>query len=206
MIDTSEDIVSRYSAVLFDWDGTLADSHDAHFHALGDAIAPLGMRISWSWYAGRNGRSAEENVLALAREQRIELTEPVADVVERCELSYFRQLERVREIGWVADLARTISGRLPIAVASGGTRKSIEATMRQLGLSDIFDCVITREDVRCGKPEPDIFLCAARELGVTAQSCLVFEDSDDGLLAAARAGMAAVDVRRSEQIRKTDNT
>jgi HAD superfamily hydrolase (TIGR01509 family) len=71
----------------------------------------------------------------------------------------------------------------------------IRATIRTLGFDGLFDTVVTREDVRAGKPEPDIFLLAAERVGVPPDRCLVYEDSDEGLLAAARAGMSAIDVR-----------
>jgi len=83
-----------------------------------------------------------------------------------------------------------------MAVASGGTREIVEATLLTTNLLRFFHAVVTIEDVQGrGKPAPDIFLEAARRLHVHAGQCTVFEDSDEGIEAARRAGMSATDVR-----------
>jgi HAD superfamily hydrolase (TIGR01509 family) len=84
---------------------------------------------------------------------------------------------------------------LPIAVASGGYRDTITHTLDQLGIRDWFDAMVVAEDTPRHKPEPDVFLEAARRLGVKATGCVVFEDTEIGLEAARRAGMTGIDVR-----------
>jgi HAD superfamily hydrolase (TIGR01509 family) len=84
---------------------------------------------------------------------------------------------------------------LPIAVASGGYRDTITRTLDRLAIRNWFDAMVTAEDTPRHKPEPDVFLEAARRLGVAAKGCVVFEDTDIGLEAARRAGMVDVDVR-----------
>jgi HAD superfamily hydrolase (TIGR01509 family) len=71
----------------------------------------------------------------------------------------------------------------------------VERTLRQIGLLDWFPVIVTAEDTLRHKPEPDVFLEAARRLGVDAGSCAVYEDTDLGLEAARRAGMLGIDVR-----------
>jgi HAD superfamily hydrolase (TIGR01509 family) len=83
-----------------------------------------------------------------------------------------------------------------MAVASGGQRRMVEKTLSQIGVLDWFPVVVTAEDTRRHKPEPDVFLEAARRLGVEPATCTVYEDTDLGLEAARRAGMRSVDVRR----------
>ncbi|WP_327059440.1 HAD family hydrolase [Kitasatospora sp. YST-16] len=112
-----------------------------------------------------------------------------------CGERYLDHLGAVTAIGPVAGLARESVGRVPLAVASGGTRRTVEATLRHLGLDGLFARVVTRDEVERGKPAPDVFLLAARQLGVEPAACVVLEDADSGLLAARRAGMAVVDVR-----------
>lgn len=83
-----------------------------------------------------------------------------------------------------------------MAVASGGTREIVKATLLATNLLALFDTVVTIEDVQGrGKPAPDIFLEAARRLRVSPGECTVFEDSDEGIKAARLAGMTATDVR-----------
>ncbi|MFD7733473.1 HAD family hydrolase [Kitasatospora phosalacinea] len=187
---------ARFGAVLFDCDGTLADTHPAHHLSLAATLAPYGVEVSREWYAGYTGTSTPETVrAALAGQPAAADDELVNRLVGECGERYLDHLAAVTEITAVTALARDLSGRLPLAVASGGTRRTVEATLQHLGLDGLFACAVTRDDVRQGKPAPDIFLLAARQLGVEPAACVVLEDADSGLLAAARAGMAAVDVR-----------
>jgi beta-phosphoglucomutase-like phosphatase (HAD superfamily) len=95
----------------------------------------------------------------------------------------------------VVEVARANRGKLPMAVASGGCRRMVEMTLAQIGVLDWFLVVVTAEDTLRHKPEPDVFLEAARRLGVDPADCTVYEDTDLGLEAARRAGMHGVDVR-----------
>jgi len=83
-----------------------------------------------------------------------------------------------------------------MSVASGRTREIVEVTLSAINLLDLFEAVVTIEDVQGrGKPAPDMFLEAAQRLRVPPNECTVFEDSDEGIEAARRAGMSATDVR-----------
>jgi HAD superfamily hydrolase (TIGR01509 family) len=83
-----------------------------------------------------------------------------------------------------------------MAVASNGRRRNVEATLRVgTKLLPLFDCIVAAEDVVHGKPEPDVFLEAARRMKVDPDRCVVFEDSNEGLEAAQRAGMRGIDIR-----------
>ena len=96
----------------------------------------------------------------------------------------------------VVDVARRYHGRVPMAVASAGRREIVEDTLRATGIRDLFREIVTVEDVDGRtKPAPDLFLEAARRLGVDPERCTVFEDTDEGIEAAIRAGMSVTDVR-----------
>ena len=95
----------------------------------------------------------------------------------------------------MVSIVREHLGVLPMAVASGTTREVITKVHRQLGFEGWFDAVVTSEDTTRHKPDPDVFLEAARRLGVPPPACRVYEDSDLGIEAARRAGMRWVDVR-----------
>ena len=92
-------------------------------------------------------------------------------------------------------IAREFYGKIPLAVASGGTHKIIEQVLTHLGIRDLFEAVVTSEDVTNQKPAPDIFLEAARRIGVPPRFCRAYEDTDLGMQAIRAAGMEAVDVR-----------
>lgn len=187
---------SEYSALIFDWDGTLADSRNANYRALSEALGSHGVALGEEWYLARTGTSTAELIAELVDQTGVTLDVPASRVVEECERHYLDHVHEVGEIRWVADIARHAHGRVPIAVASGGTRSIIEATMRATGLARLFDVVVSREDAGRGKPAPDIFLLAARRLDAEPGRCLVYEDSDEGVEAAKASGMDVVDIRR----------
>jgi HAD superfamily hydrolase (TIGR01509 family) len=81
-----------------------------------------------------------------------------------------------------------------MAIATGGTRLVIEKTLQAVGLSDLFDDVVSADDVTVGKPDPEVFLKAAAILGVEPGRCLAFEDAPAGIMAAQRAGMQVIAV------------
>jgi HAD superfamily hydrolase (TIGR01509 family) len=95
----------------------------------------------------------------------------------------------------VVEIVQQYAGRLPMAVASGGSRAVVTKTLKSLGLLDYFDCVVTADDVKNGKPAPDIFIQAAHRIGVAPQDCCGFEDAELGLIAIRAAGMIPVDIR-----------
>ena len=105
------------------------------------------------------------------------------------------KLGEIRPIEKVVEVARRGRGTVPMAVASGGHRHMVELTLRQIGILDWFPVVVAAEDTTLHKPEPDVFLEAARRLGVAPAECTVYEDTDLGIEAARRAGMHSVDVR-----------
>ena len=90
---------------------------------------------------------------------------------------------------------RAYHGKLPIAVVCGGTQDMVHATLEAIHAFDLFPVIITASDPVAPKPSPDVFLEAARRLGVAAGECHVFEDGDPGIIAAQRAGMTYTDVR-----------
>jgi beta-phosphoglucomutase-like phosphatase (HAD superfamily) len=115
-------------------------------------------------------------------------------VVRTVRATFLEVLAELQEIEAITRIARENHGRVPMAVASGGPSEIVLATLRATGLRDLFDAVVTIEDVGRAKPAPDLFLEAARRLGVPPADVLVFEDTTEGLEAASQAGMQAVDV------------
>jgi HAD superfamily hydrolase (TIGR01509 family) len=122
----------------------------------------------------------------------------VADLeamVQEKERQFLLLLDEVAPIVPVVAIAAAYRDRLPMAVASGGYRDVVRRTLDRLQLHEWFGALVAAEDTERHKPEPDVFLEAARRLGVANNECAVFEDTDLGLEAARRAGMLAIDVR-----------
>jgi HAD superfamily hydrolase (TIGR01509 family) len=117
-------------------------------------------------------------------------------VAHEKEEAYLPLMAHVEPIHAVVEIAKQHQGKIPMAVASGGTQRIICQVLERLNIRSLFDAVVTSEMVKHQKPAPDIFLEAARRIGVPPQFCRAYEDTDLGLRAIRAAGMEAVDVRR----------
>src|SRR5205814_1063628 len=109
--------------------------------------------------------------------------------------AYLPLLPQVQPVHEIVAIAKENAGRIPMAVASGGVKPIIEQVLTHLGIRDLFQAIVTSEDVARQKPAPDIFLEAARRIGVPPHFCRGYEDTDLGMQAIRAAGMEAVDVR-----------
>jgi beta-phosphoglucomutase-like phosphatase (HAD superfamily) len=136
----------------------------------------------------------EESIVALYNERFSTRLDP-ADTV-RIKHGFFRsQSARFAPISPVLDVVHRYSNVLPMAVASGGVRENVMLELETLDIRDFFRVILTADDDVRPKPAPDLFLEAAKRMGVAAEHCQVFEDGDLGLQAARAAGMVATDVR-----------
>src|ERR1700690_1521594 len=128
--------------------------------------------------AGEQGRSLDHIAVAHEKEE-----------------AYLPLLSQVEPIHAVVEIARANHGKIPMAVASGGTEKIIGLVLERLNIRHLFDAVVTTEMGKKQKPAPDIFLEAARRIGVEPKFCRAYEDTELGMTAIRAAGMEAVDVR-----------
>lgn len=184
------------AGLIFDCDGTLAHTMPVHFEVWSETLAGHGLAMSEQRFYELAGVPTNAIIRRLADEQGVAVDDDaVPAIAHEKEQRYVTVIERVTPIEVVVDIARRYRGRLPLAVASGGEHFVITATLTAIGALDWFDAIVGAEDTERHKPEPDVFLEAARRIGVAPERCVVFEDSDLGLEAARRAGMAGVDVR-----------
>jgi HAD superfamily hydrolase (TIGR01509 family) len=183
-----------YDAVIFDCDGTLVDSMSAHFEAWCDALAVYGAGgvLREDVFLAMGGRPSRDIVMELNDHYGLKL-DPAAMALAKRE-AFFKRMGSITLIDEVAAFAKSLRGRMPMAVATGSNRRVVEKTLQMLGVSDWFDEVVTSEDVVEGKPAPDVFLYAAKLLGVAPSRCLVLEDAPAGILAAQRAGMQVMTI------------
>lgn len=183
-----------FEAVIFDCDGTLVNSMPAHFESWCEALSMYGAAgiFQEDVFFAMGGRPTRDIVVELNDEYDLKL-DPEAVAFAKRE-AFLRKLGDVGFIEEVAEYARSLRGKVPLAVASGGSRYVVEKTLRLLDCSDWFDEVVTADDVENGKPEPDIFLHAAKLLGVRPEACLVLEDAPPGVAAAQAAGMSVVTI------------
>ncbi len=181
-----------FDAVVFDCDGTLVDSMPAHFEAWCEALALHGAGgiFKEDVFFAMGGRPTMDIVVELNDEYNLKL-DPVAVAFAKRE-AFLKRLNLVTLIEEVSAFAESLRGKVPMAIATGGSRMVIEKTLKIVGVSDWFDEVVTADDVAEGKPSPEIFLKAASLLGVDPTRCLALEDAPSGILAAQRAGMQVI--------------
>jgi len=185
--------VRHCKAIIFDCDGTLVDSMPVHFVAWHETMERYGISFPEERFYSLGGVPSHRIIETLANEQGITLD--AISVAHEKEQAFLERVHLLVPIQVVVEVVRENRGIKPIAVASGGFRPIIEQQLRQVSMHDWFDTIVTAEDTARHKPEPDVFLEAARRLGVAAKNCVVFEDADLGVEAARRAGMLCVDVR-----------
>jgi beta-phosphoglucomutase family hydrolase len=181
------------AALIFDCDGTLVDTMPAHYEAWVATLSRYGISFPEDQFYAWGGWPTRKVAEALLRQAGVPL-DPEQLAREK-EAAFERGAHLVRPIEPVVRVAREHRGRRPLAVATGGVRHVVEPVLARLGLLDWFETIVTSDDVTRYKPEPDVYLEAARRLGVPPAGCLVYEDTEPGLEAARRAGMSCIDVR-----------
>lgn len=186
-------LIESARGLIFDCDGTLVDSMPLHFIAWHKTMTRYGLNLPEDRFYALGGVPSDRIIQMLSVEQSIPIDATLA--AHEKEALFLEQLHRLRPIEAVMAVAKQHRGIKPIAVASGGFRDIIQKQLEIVQAADWFDTVVTAEDTTKHKPEPDVFLEAARRLKVPAAECLVFEDADLGVEAARRAGMNCIDVR-----------
>jgi len=179
--------------LIFDCDGTLADTMPLHWRAWQAIAGRYGIQFPIDRFYSLGGVPSRDILKMLSAEQGLGLDHLA--VAREKEAEYLPLLSQVEPINAVVGIARENFGKLPMAVASGGTRTGIEQVLDRLGIRSLFNAVVTSEMVERQKPAPDIFLEAARQLGVPPNQCRAYEDTDLGMRAIRAAGMQAIDVR-----------
>lgn len=186
-------------AVLWDLDGTLADSQELHWLSWQEALGAEDVHITRDQFLASFGQRNDAILSAWlgagANPDRIRHIGGVKEAAYRS-LVESRGIEPLPgATEWVRTLRR--SGWRQ-AIASSAPRLNVQVMHRALAFEGLIDVLVAAEDVRRGKPDPEVFLTAARLLGVTPDRCVVVEDAEAGIEAANLAGMRSVGVGRSE--------
>lgn len=180
--------------LVFDCDGTLADTMPLHWQAWQIVLRRYNLHFPEERFYALGGVPSRDIFKMLGEEQGIQLDHITA--AHEKESAYLPLISQVEPVNAVVGIVREHYGKLPMAVATGGTRRVIPQVLERMGILHMFGAVVTSEDVVRQKPAPDIFLEAARRIGVAPELCRAYEDTDLGLSAIRAAGMEAVDVRR----------
>lgn len=184
----------KVKALIFDLDGTLADTMPTHMTAWVKAAnhfhAPLTEQMVQEWA----GMPSFKIVARLNELFKLTL-DPMEVSKKKAEFFFEIQGEGVNPIKPIYEIAEKYKDTLPMGIGTGSRKENAEKILGGMGIRDWFKSVVTADDVENHKPEPETYLKCAAELGVAPKDCVVFEDADFGILAAKAAGMAVVDVR-----------
>jgi beta-phosphoglucomutase-like phosphatase (HAD superfamily) len=187
------EVPAHIKGLIFDCDGTLVDSMPLHMKAWEHSIRLQGGPWDHEFFFSKKGMS--EKAIAQLYNRRFGLAFNPEAVV-RTKHEYFQaHATECMPIPHVVDIVLKYRGVLPMAVASGGTKENTNFQLEAIRIRDCFKAILTADDPIQPKPAPDIFLEAARQIGIPPEKCQVFEDGDLGLEAARAAGMLPTDVR-----------
>jgi len=182
---------SKTVAVIFDMDGVLVDSYQAHFESWRQTARAHGLDMTQDQFASTFGRTTREIITALWGDHVSGDAVTLWD--DQKELAYRQILDADFPAmnGAGALLASLQQAGFMLAIGSSGPPENVELVLEHLG-SDIFSGAVTARDVTHGKPHPEVFLKAAGKLNADPVDCAVVEDAPAGIEAARRAGMTAI--------------
>ena len=180
-------------AVIFDMDGVLVDSYEAHYRSWKEVAASLGRAMSPEEFAATFGQTSRE-IIAWLWPDRAGRDVDIALLDHRKEAAFREILARdFPAMPGARSLLESLhAAGFALGLGSSGPPENVELVLRRLGVQRLFGAVITGMDVTRGKPDPEVFLLAAQRLGVAPSQCAVVEDAPLGIAAAKAAGMASV--------------
>lgn len=202
-------------AIVFDFDGVIVDSEPLHYRAFLEVLKPLGVRFDYVRYHKRYiGFDDRDGFRAMCDDQGVALDDDrLAELIAEKACAFQRIVGAgVPPFAGVVELIEEAAEAMPIAIASGALRSDVDAILAGLGgggLAERFEAVVTAEDVRQSKPDPESYAMTVRRLGVTPGSALAIEDTPAGLISARAAGLrtlgvtnscAAEDLSRAERV------
>jgi len=187
------ELVEAATGLIFDCDGTLADTMPLHFIAWRDTLNRYGVEFSEDRFYSMAGQPTLHIVKVLLEEQGI--SEDAETISSEKEAAFVDVLPQVQPIEPIVSIARKYRDSKKMGVGSGSNHAVVLQVLAHIGLSGFFDAVVGAEGTKRHKPEPDVFLEVARQIGAEPTKCRVYEDADLGIEAAHRAGMTCFDIR-----------
>lgn len=189
------DIKTGIKGLIFDLDGTLADTMPYHFDGWKKACNKYGADIDPSFLRLHTGSPgwiiASEIIKKCGLEGKVSIDEIMQEKLDQ----FYSVQHNVKPIEPVVAIVKKYYGKLPMSVGTGGHREAVLRTLEITGLKKYFDIIVTANDVDNFKPHPETFLKCAEMMNVEPRYCEVFEDGDLGIEAAILGGMTVTDVR-----------
>jgi beta-phosphoglucomutase family hydrolase len=198
MQNNSIQIYPGIKGLIFDLDGTIADTMPAHFIAWRETCKKHGIDFTTDLFGQLAGIPLYGTVEKL-NEMFNKSIDPVK-VGEEKEDLFRAAIHKTKVVEPVANIIREYYGKLPMSVGTGGQREIAESTLRIVGMDKYFDILVTSDDISNPKPHPETFLKCAEQMGVAPKDCQVFEDGVLGMNAARDAGMKITDVTKYYEV------
>ncbi len=181
-------------AIIFDMDGVLVDSEPFHTEIEKRQFRLNGIKISDEEHRNYMGVASDVMWRQISERQPLELS--VEKLIEQNRIEsirYFSELTEIPVMPGLIELLESLQQKnYPMAVASSSFPEIIELILQKTGLKKYFQVVVSSQEAEKSKPEPDVFLLAARRLNISPENCLVIEDSANGIRAAHLAGMSCI--------------
>ncbi|HEU4846820.1 MAG TPA: HAD family phosphatase [Rubrobacteraceae bacterium] len=187
-----------YRALLFDLDGTLAETDSLHLPTWVDALEPYGVEVDEEFYRDRiSGRSTAEIVRELLPELTDEQGRSIGDAKEA---SFRKRSFELDPLPGLEDfIERGRKRGMWIALVTNAPVENVEAILLALNLRDYFDTVVLADEVEAVKPDPAPYIAALEKTGVPAEEALAFEDSISGISSSVAAGIPTVGIASSQE-------
>ncbi|WP_372949321.1 HAD family hydrolase [Mariniphaga sp.] len=181
------EINPKAKALIFDLDGTLADTMPVHFWAYKNILVDYGIEFTPELFGTLAGVPAVGTIQKLNEQFGTQMDPEKIGHFKEAE--YEKIMHKMKPVEPVVELVKKYHGKLPMAVGTGGYKRLAWKSLEILGLENYFEILVSSEDVTHPKPHPETFLKCAELLGVEPEFCQVFEDGDLGIQAANAAGM-----------------
>lgn len=184
-----------FKAVIFDWDGTLADTREVIVESFRKAVNETGLSVSREFVERRIGIGAEETFREILRASNLEVTDAlVKRLIESKNRVEIALGDKVVLFDGALDLLKSLRGKVKLALASMNSREVIDHLIKLKEVESFFDVVLTANEVQHSKPNPEIFLKAVSKLSVAPKESVVVEDSIFGVQAAKAGRMGCIAV------------
>lgn len=185
-------IPQQAKALIFDLDGTIANTMPNHFLSWRKAVVPYRIDFTANLFMELTGMPRTATIEKL---NEMFGTKMNPEIVGKVKEDHFKTLVNLtKEIEVVTDVIRKYHTILPMSIGTGSTKNGAKKTLEVIGFENYFDIVITADDIINHKPHPETFLKCAELMGIKPQDCVVFEDGILGMNAAEEAGMMVIDV------------
>ena len=187
--------MSMFKAVIFDWDGTLADTKRAVVQSFQKVLRETGCVVSDDFIERRMGIGTKKTIIESFRECHMRLDVSTLEKLANEKIRIQAELTDIVSLfDGVTELLEELQGKVKIALATMSGRKVVDSLLSEKRIEAYFDVVISADEVVNPKPDPEVFLVSAKKLEVNAKDCVVIEDSVFGVRAAKEAKMKCIAV------------